>query len=264
MQSRTIAIDTLKPNPRNAHTHSKKQIDKLPTASNRSVSTSRLCRRDRRDPLRSWSLRGRALQLGLADVPIVTVSGLSAAKKRALALADNKIAEHAGWDRELLASELWSYPLLIEDDLDISITGFDTAEIDLLSADFEENFSDPADEVDANGSATTPSASEVICGDSTIIEFCAVTHVSFHAYPVDGRPSCRDGVPRSALQCPVRDIVGRGHKHREFAMGSGEMSRGEFVEFLTSAQRPRPRYRGWRRSLCLHGLAPHRSTARGR
>ena len=75
-------------------------------------------------------------------------SGLSEAKKRALLLADNKIAENAGWDRERLAIELPELAeLLIEENLDISITGFETVEIDQLVIDFEENSADPADEI---------------------------------------------------------------------------------------------------------------------
>jgi ParB-like chromosome segregation protein Spo0J len=42
--------------------------------------------------------------LGLPKIPAITLEGLSEAKKRALLLADNKIAENAGWDRERLGS----------------------------------------------------------------------------------------------------------------------------------------------------------------
>jgi ParB-like chromosome segregation protein Spo0J len=44
--------------------------------------------------------------MGLAEVPVVRIEGLSETKRRAFALADNKIAENAGWDRKLLAAEL--------------------------------------------------------------------------------------------------------------------------------------------------------------
>ena len=52
-------------------------------------------------------------------------------------LADNRIAQSAGWDRERLAIELAALPeLLIEEGLDIELTGFGPAEIDALHADF--------------------------------------------------------------------------------------------------------------------------------
>ena len=69
--------------------------------------------------------------LGLKKIPAIRLYGLSEAKKRALLLADNKIAENAGWDRERLAIELPELAeLLIEENLDISITGFEPVEID--------------------------------------------------------------------------------------------------------------------------------------
>ena len=70
--------------------------------------------------------------------------GLSEAKKRALLLADNKIAENAGWDRKRLAVELPELAeLLIDEQLDISITGFEPAEIDQLINDFEDEYVRP-------------------------------------------------------------------------------------------------------------------------
>src|SRR5436189_5364797 len=72
------------------------------------------------------------------------VRGLSQAKRRALALADNRIAESAGWDRELLAIELPALAeILVVEGLDVSITGFSPVEIDQLMVDFEEDASDP-------------------------------------------------------------------------------------------------------------------------
>ena len=72
------------------------------------------------------------------------------AQVRAYVIADNKLAECAGWDRDLLALELQG---LAEIDLDfeLEVTGFETAEIDLMiSAVGEGEESDPADEVEAD------------------------------------------------------------------------------------------------------------------
>jgi ParB-like chromosome segregation protein Spo0J len=75
-----------------------------------------------------------AVLLGLQEVPVIQVEGLSEAKRRALALADNKIAENAGWDRELLATELPELAdILIVEGLDLSITGFAPVEIDQIA-----------------------------------------------------------------------------------------------------------------------------------
>jgi len=62
--------------------------------------------------------------IGLAVVPTLRLSHLSAAEKRAYILADNRLAEKAGWDREILAIELQA---LIDLDFDVELTGFETA-----------------------------------------------------------------------------------------------------------------------------------------
>ena len=69
-------------------------------------------------------------------VPVIRLEHLSEAEKRAYILADNELAEKAGWDAEILAIELQN---LIELDLDfdVSVTGFDMPEIDVLISDLD-------------------------------------------------------------------------------------------------------------------------------
>src|SRR4249920_3858835 len=132
-QIKWVSPDALKPNPRNARTHSKKQIRQIadsivaygfvvPLLADESLMT-----------LAGHGRLGAAKLLGLNEVPVIVLEGLSEAKKRALLLADNKIAENAGWDRERLAIELPELAeLLIDEDLDISLTGFEPVEIDQI------------------------------------------------------------------------------------------------------------------------------------
>jgi hypothetical protein len=63
----------------------------------------------------------------IAPVPTVRLSHLTESEKRAYILADNRLAEKAGWDREILAIELHA---LIDLDFEVELTGFETAEID--------------------------------------------------------------------------------------------------------------------------------------
>src|SRR5471032_1788395 len=87
----------------------------------------------------------------MTSLPAIVIAGLSEAKKRALMLADNRIAQSAGWDRERLAIELADLPeLLLEEGVDLSVTGFEPAEIDSLNADFEDTAGDQVDDVDAS------------------------------------------------------------------------------------------------------------------
>jgi ParB-like nuclease domain len=68
--------------------------------------------------------------LGMGDIPTVRADHLTPAQVRAYVIADNRLAELAGWDRKLLALELQE--LSIQPNFDVSITGFDTAEVDIL------------------------------------------------------------------------------------------------------------------------------------
>jgi ParB-like chromosome segregation protein Spo0J len=78
-----------------------------------------------------------ARKLQLLEVPVIVLDHLSETQKRAYVLADNKLALNADWDEELLALELQE---LKEFDFDLSLTGFDSKEIDdlMLGADDDE------------------------------------------------------------------------------------------------------------------------------
>jgi len=67
--------------------------------------------------------------LGIDQIPTVELAHLSDVEKRAYVLADNRLAEKAGWDREILAIELQA---LVDLDFEVELTGFETAEIDLV------------------------------------------------------------------------------------------------------------------------------------
>jgi hypothetical protein len=141
-----IAVDVLKPNECNARTHSKKQTRQIADSIAAFGFPVPILIDDDGVIIAGHGRYDAAVLLGLQEVPVIRVEGLSEAKRRALALADNKIAENAGWDRELLATELPELEdILIVEGLDLSITGFAPVEIDQIATDFEEDPSDPAD-----------------------------------------------------------------------------------------------------------------------
>jgi ParB-like chromosome segregation protein Spo0J len=152
-----ICLDAIKPNPRNAHTHPKKQIRRLADNIGTFGFTVPVII-DETSTLLAGHCRFEAAKLsGLEQIPAIRLRGLSEAKKRALLLADNKIAESAGWDRERLAIELPELTeLLIAESLDISITGFEPVEIDTLLSDFEESAADPADDIQTDWLSLAP------------------------------------------------------------------------------------------------------------
>ena len=193
---------------------------------------------------------------------------MSEAKKRALLLADNKIAENAGWDRERLAIELPELAdLLIEESLDISITGFEPVEIDQLVIDFEENTADPADDIQTDWLSLAPVSQpgdvwqlgphRLLCGDAR------------QAANLDrllGDEQAAMAFLDPPYNVKIGSVVGRGRtKHGEFAMASGEMSRQDYVGFLIETLGNAATHsRAGARPLCLHGLATPGRAARGR
>ncbi len=131
-----VSIGVLRPNPRNARTHSRKQI-KLIAASIKEFGFLNPVIVDDANMILAGHGRLEAAKLeGLTHAPIVRFGHLTAAQKRAYVIADNKLAEQAGWDREILAIELGELiDLLPAEGFDVSLTGFEAPEIDLLLAD---------------------------------------------------------------------------------------------------------------------------------
>ena len=263
-----VSVDALKPNPRNARTHSKKQIEQIAKSIDAFGFTVPVII-DETSTLLAGHGRFKAAKLrGLKKIPAIRLHGLSEAKKRALLLADNKIAENAGWDRERLAIELPELTeLLIEESLDISITGFEPVEIDQLVIDFEENTADPADDIQTDWLSLAPVSRpgdlwqlgphRLLCGDAR------------QAANLD-RLLGDEQAAMAFLDPPynvrVGSVVGRGRtKHDEFAMASGEMSRQEFVGFLIETLGNAAAHsRAGRAPLRLHGLATPGRAARSR
>jgi len=117
-----------------------------------------------------------AQKLGMAEVPVIRLEHLSEIQRQALVIADNKIAENAAWDEELLRLELEE---LRAEDFDLDITGFDLDEIDRLlqGTDTEGAGLTDDDEVpEAPEEATTKPGDlwilgehRLLCGDATVL-----------------------------------------------------------------------------------------------
>lgn len=115
-----------------------------------------------------------ARKLGLTHVPTIPLVGLTAAQKRAYVIADNKLAMNAGWDLQLLSSEIAG---LGEDGFDLALLGFDENELAALLVDKTEGLTDPddipevpADPVSVLGDVWVLGKHRIVCGDSTSID----------------------------------------------------------------------------------------------
>jgi len=173
-----------------------------------------------------------AIELGMTDIPTVRVDHLSPDQVRAYVIADNKLAENAGWDRELLALELKELAL----NFDITLTGFEMPEVDLLLGELDPGL-DAADEIPDIGPKQRPVTRAgdlwriadhfLLCADSTRRESYDALLQGAKAQAVFTDPPYNVRI--------AGNVSGLGKNvHQEFAMASGEMSKGEFTGFLTT------------------------------
>jgi hypothetical protein len=135
-------VDDLIPDPRNARTHPKRQIDQIRASIEAFGFTNPILADPEGHIIAGHGRLQAAKVMGLAELPVITLSGLSESQKRTLRIADNKIALNAGWDLEILKLELGELAS-IDVDIDLTLTGFTTGEIDVVLTSAH----DPDDEV---------------------------------------------------------------------------------------------------------------------
>ena len=237
LQVEMSAISSLHPNSGNARTHSKKQIKQIASSIERFGWTNPVLT-DTDDRIVAGHGRVEAAKLlGLGHVPTIRLENLSGAELRAYVIADNRLAEQAGWDNEVLAIELQALSE-IDLDFDIEITGFETAEIDTLIAGLNdkkgEDEPDRLPEVDDSSPPITQPGDlwllgrhRLLCADATKAESYVRLMDGESAQMVFTDPPYN--VPIDGHVCGLGSV-----KHTEFAMAAGEMSEIEFTAFLGS------------------------------
>jgi DNA modification methylase len=232
-----MPIVSLRPHPGNARTHSKKQIRQIANSIQRFGFTNPVLIGEEGEIIAGHGRVEAAKLLGLDCVPTVRLAHLNAAQRRAYVLTDNKLALNAGWDRQLLAIELQG---LIEIDFDVELTGFSLAEVDLVLEEAREGspngpteaedevpfpIDDPKSAVTRAGDVWCLGRHRLICGD-------ARDQAVFARLMGDERADLLFTDPPYNLPIDGH-VTGLGRiRHREFAMGVGEMSVEAFTSFL--------------------------------
>src|SRR6185437_12861003 len=221
----------------NPRTHSKRQIRQIADSIKAFGFTNPIIVDDTGGILAGHGRIEACKVLGIATVPTIRLSRMTEADKRAYVIADNKLAENAGWDRELLALEL-QYLVELDLEVDPRVLGFETAEIDLLISALDQEAPDAADqviEVDRSTPAVSRAGDLWIIGDHRLLCGDATKPADFEQL-LDGRKA-QMVFTDPPYNVPIdRHVCGLGGvKHREFAMAAGEMSETEFVAFLNAA-----------------------------
>ena len=227
------APNSLRTNPRNARTHSKRQIRQV-ARSIKAAGFIGVVVIDENDVVLAGHARLAAAKLlNMNMMPTLKVIGLSEAQKRAFVLADNKIAENAGWDREVLALELGELAELLPPlNWDLTLTGFEPAEIDALFADRGDPQPDPADTLPPLAANAVTRPSELwVCGQHRIL--CGDARSPADLDRLMGDARARMVFADVPYNVRIAHVQGRGRiKHPEFAYASGEMSTPQYIAFL--------------------------------
>jgi len=233
-----LPVASLRPRTRNPRAHSKAQLRQIARSIGRFGFTNPILI-DRQGGIVAGHGRVEAAKLlGLSSVPTIRLEDLSEAEIRAYVIADNRLAELAGWDEEILALELQGLAEL-ELDFDLTITGFETPEIDLLIgglvADGEnEDLADSVPEPAPGPAVTRPGdlwgigRHRLICGDAMEPEIYDRLLDGAQAQMIFTDPP---------YNVPIHGhVCGQGAvRHRDFAMAAGEMTEPEFTSFLAGA-----------------------------
>lgn len=233
------AIAELRPRSNNARVHSDKQISQIAASINRFGFVTAILIDSNNQIIAGHGRVEAAKSLGLENVPTICLEHLSEDEVRALVIADNRLAELAGWDKDILKIEMQGLAAL-DLDFDLEITGFDTAELDLLlDPDSEPEKEDPPNEpslLEAGPAVTRREdlwhlgSHRLLCGDARDAK----------AYEqLMAGETARVGVSDPPFNLKIDGHVGGlgKIKHREFIMGSGEMNGVQFTSFLTESLR---------------------------
>jgi DNA modification methylase len=242
MISRSLLVEetdpcSLRPYSGNARTHSKKQIRQIADSITRFGFTNPVLIGDDQVIIAGHGRVSAAILLGLTTIPILRISHLNAADRRAYILADNKLALNAGWDPDTLAIELQG---LAELNFNLEFTGFSMAEIDLVLDDAQARKPEAKTDRDDLVPEVSPSIvtrtgdlwhlgkHRLICGDARDLDTCRALMGGQKADLIFTDPPYNVKIDGN--------VCGSGRiQHAEFAFASGEMSSIEFTTFLAAS-----------------------------
>ncbi len=236
LQIENVSPDQLRPSPNNPRRHIQRQIEMLVRNIMEHGFLVPALVNDDNEIIAGEARWRAAIQLGLTSIPVIRISHLTPAQIRAFRIADNRLAQKAEWDMEILAREL-NFLAKFDISFDFEAVGFETAEVDLL-LDGPASASSKLDDLPPLH-AQVPAVSTL--GDI----WCLGHHRLLCGSALD--PASYDQLferrlATAVITDPPYNVPIDGHvcgigqvKHREFAMASGEMTDTEFTGFLNTS-----------------------------
>lgn len=170
MDIRQMKISELAPYERNARTHSTAQITSIARSIKQFGFNNPILIDGKRGIIAGHGRLMAARELGLTEVPVIELTHLSEAQKRAYIIADNQLALQAGWDSDILRDEITA---LLAEDFDTSLLGFDEKELTAIMAIDDDGKDEPEPDLPPihpqtrKGDVWIMGHHRLICGDCT-------------------------------------------------------------------------------------------------
>src|ERR1017187_3056727 len=227
LQVQVWSIDRLLPYIRNARTHTDQQVAQVAASIREFGWTNPILVAADGTIIAGHARLAAARKLKKTEVPVIVLDHLTEAQRRALVLADNRLALDAGWDEEMLRVELAS---LQEDGFDLDIVGFTDEELEDLLRDPEETRDGLTDEdavpdeqetaITVPGDVWVLGDHRLLCGDATSMD--AIQTV------------LAGGLADMVFTDPPYNVDYVGKTAKKLKIGNDALG-GKFYEFLREA-----------------------------
>jgi DNA modification methylase len=231
-----LPIESLKPHPSNARTHSRQQIRQIARSIQFFGFTNPLLIGSDGTVIAGHGRMAAAKRLGLTEVPTICIENLTKQQIRAYLIADNRLAEKAGWDKQILSIELQNL-VTNDEDLDVTITAFEIGEIDAIveAANAKEGDKDDTFQMDETSQAVTGLGDLWQLGKHRLLCGNCLDNSSFALLMAHRKANLVFADPPFNVRINGH-VSGNGQiSHREFVMASGELNEVEFAAFLTTS-----------------------------
>ena len=224
-----LPLDQLKPAPQRARKTTRAQVERLKRSIAHYGLVMPILVSANQEIVVGHAVAEAARELGLATIAAIAVDHLTPTQQRALAIALNRVGETGSWDFDQLKTTLEA---LEAEGEDLADTLFDDAELDgILHDDFDDAIGseEPAE-------PPRPEAPVTLLGDvwdlGPHVVGCGDARDASYLAQLMGAETAQAAFVDPPYNVPIDGHVSGTGRHREFVMGSGEMSRDEFFRFL--------------------------------